>query len=334
MKINNLGRSGLRVSELCLGTMTFGGKGFYKDAGSIKLTEAKKIVIEAIDNGINFFDTADIYSFGASEEMLGKALGKKRDEVVICTKAFFNKDKTPNKKGSSRKHIIEACEASLKRLNTEYIDVYIMHAYDINTPLDETLSAMDDLIRWGKVRYIGCSNYTAWQLMKALSISDVRGLERFSVTQSYYSIVSRELENEIIPLCLDQNLGITLWSPLAGGFLTGEYRKDNQKKLFDKIKNSPFIPQFDVNKGFEIIEKLDEIAKNRNVDIAQVAINYIASKKGITSVIFGIQNIKQLKDNISTVGWDLDEEEIKILDEVSEPPELYPHWYQNRINNL
>ena len=225
MRMRFLGKTGVKVSELCFGTMTFGGRSFFKYVGQLGQKEANTLVDMSLEAGINFFDTADVYSEGLSEELLGKALGKRRQSIILATKVRGKMGPGPNDIGLSRRHIIEGCNASLKRLGTDYIDLYQVHNFDPDTPQEETMRALDDLVRQGKVRYIGCSNYSGWQLMKALAISDKRGWERFVTLQALYSLLARELENEMVPLCLDQGLGILVWSPLLGGFLSGKYRR-------------------------------------------------------------------------------------------------------------
>lgn len=331
MKINHLGSSGLKVSELCFGAMTFGSTGKFNEIGKVGLADAKEMVDIAMDAGVNFFDTADAYSNGGSEELLGKALGKKRKDVIICTKFRFNAGGSgQNDDGASRSHIIEACNASLKQLNTDYIDVYMAHSMDIHAPLEETLSTLDDLVREGKVRYIGCSNYSGWYLMKAICISGKYNLERFITYQGYYSLLSREIENEIVPLCLDQGLGIMIWSPLGAGYLTGKFRRDKPIPKGTRIgdhKGSIFIPPTDEEKVYDIIDKLDDIAKNHNVSIAQVALNYILKKPAVSTAVIGTRKKEQLLDNINTTKWDLEEEEIKELDYLSKTGPIYPYWH-------
>jgi aryl-alcohol dehydrogenase-like predicted oxidoreductase len=254
MKMRYLGNSGVKVSEICFGAMTFGGRGYWKTIGELEQKDANELVKLCLDAGINFFDTADVYSEGLSEEMLGKALGSKRKDIILATKVRGRTGKGPNDVGLSRHHIIENCNSSLKRLGTDYIDLYQIHSFDPYTPQEETLRALDDLVRAGKVRYIGASNHTGWQLMKALAISDKQNLERFITLQAYYSLVARDLENELVPLCLDQKLGILPWSPLGGGFLTGKYKKGKERpknaRRYDR--ESQFL-QFDEEKGFDII---------------------------------------------------------------------------------
>lgn len=331
MRMRFLGNSGVKVSELCFGAMTFGGRGYWKSIGEVEQKEANELVGIALDGGINFFDTADVYSEGRAEEILGKALGNKRKDIVLATKVRGRVGNGPNDVGLSRLHIIEGCNASLKRLGTDYIDLYQVHSFDPYTPLEETLRALDDLVHQGKIRYFGVSNYTGWQLMKALHISEKYNLEKFITLQAYYSLVCRDLENELIPLSLDQKLGILVWSPLAGGFLTGKYRRGQARPEGARRSdpNNQFL-QFDEEKGFDIVEELDKIAKNHNATIAQAALNYLLQKPGITSVILGAKKPEQLKDNLNTVEWKLTEEEMNRLDEISKPKLGYPYWMLER----
>ena len=331
MKTRFLGNSGVRVSELCLGAMTFGGKGFWKNIGQVEQKEADELVNTAIDGGINFFDTADVYSEGRSEELLGKALDNKRKDIVLATKVRGRTGPGPNDIGLSRKHIIDSCNASLKRLGTDYIDLYQVHSFDPRTPLDETLRALDDLVKEGKVRYIGASNFTGWQLMKALAISEKQNLERFVTLQAFYSLIARDLENELVPLSLDQKLGILPWSPLGGGFLTGKYRRGKPRPEGAR-RSSPtdqFL-QFDEEKGFDIVDELEKTARNYGATVAQAALNYLLRKPGVTAVIIGARNKEQLKDNLKTVGWEMSAEEVARLDGLSKPARVYPYWMLER----
>lgn len=327
MEMRFLGSTGLKVSELCLGTMTFGGRGYWQAIGGLEQPEADKLVGMALDGGINFFDTADVYSEGRSEELLGKALGARRPQVILATKVRGRMGEGPNDIGLSRHHIIEACEASLQRLGTDYIDLYQVHSFDPGTPLEESLRALDDLVRQGKVRYIGASNFAGWQLMKALAISGKQDLEQFVTLQAYYSLVGRDLEHELLPLCQDQGLGILVWSPLAGGFLTGKYRR-GQPRPEGARRSDPekqFL-QFDEEQGFTIIETLDQIAQKHQATVAQAALNYLLAKPGITSVIVGARRPEQLADTLQTTEWEMSPEEVTRLDELSQPPRLYPYW--------
>jgi aryl-alcohol dehydrogenase-like predicted oxidoreductase len=331
MKMRYLGNSGIKVTEICFGAMTFGGKGYWKVIGALEQKDVNELVKLALDGGVNFFDTADVYSEGLSEEMLGKALGNHRKEIILATKVRGRTGKGPNDVGLSRHHIIENCNASLKRLGTDYIDLYQLHSFDPYTPPEETLSALDDLVRSGKVRYIGASNHTGWQLMKALSISDKQNLEKFITLQAYYSLVARDLENELVPLCLDQKLGILPWSPLGGGFLTGKYRrgKERPKNARRTDRESQFL-QFDEEKGFDIVDELERIAKNRNATIAQAALNYLLRKPGVSSVIIGARTKEQLADNLKASDWEMTPEEVTKLDTLSMPPKVYPYWMLER----
>ena len=331
MKMRYLGNSGVKVTEICFGAMTFGGKGYWKVIGALEQKDVNELVKLALDAGVNFFDTADVYSEGLSEEMLGKALGNQRKEIILATKVRGRTGKGPNDVGLSRHHIIENCNASLKRLGTDYIDLYQLHSFDPHTPQEETLSALDDLVRSGKVRYIGASNHTGWQLMKALSISDKQNLEKFITLQAYYSLVARDLENELVPLCLDQKLGILPWSPLGGGFLTGKYRrgKERPKNARRTDRESQFL-QFDEEKGFDIVDELERIAKNHNATIAQAALNYLLRKPGVSSVIIGARTKEQLADNLKASDWEMTPEEVTKLDTLSMPPKVYPYWMLQR----
>lgn len=327
MKYQNLGKSGLKVSEICFGVMSFTGKDGWTHIADTDQKQADQLVKIALDNGINFFDTADIYSAGASEEMLGTALGKRRKDVVIATKCGFRTHPGPNGDGLSRRHIYEACDASLKRLKTDYIDLYQIHSYDFETPLEETLSAFDRLVQDGKVRYIGCSNFYAWQLMKALKIQEKYHWERFVSLQAYYSLVGRDTERELIPLCKDQGLGILPWSPLHGGFLSGKYRKNTGWPALTRIKAIDNALPFNHEKGFNIIEKLWQIAETRNVTPAHVALNWLLSNPVVSAVVIGARNESQLLENIAASDWRLDDAEYQTLTDVSQPEKTYPDWY-------
>jgi aryl-alcohol dehydrogenase-like predicted oxidoreductase len=322
-----LGNTGIKVSELCFGTMTFGGRGTWKIVGELQQKEADILVGMALDAGVNFFDTADIYSEGVSEQMLGKTLGSKRKDVIVATKVRGRTGSGPNEVGLSRNHIMEGCDASLRRLGTDYIDLYQLHSFDDRTPLEETLRALDDLVRQGRVRYVGCSNFAGWQLMKALAISDACGWERFVTLQAYYSLVARELENELVPLCLDQGLGILPWSPLAGGFLSGKFRRGRPRPGGARLSDpSARFLQFDEERGFDIVEELERIGKAHEGTVAQAALNYLLRKPGVCSVIIGARTPEQLADNLKAADWEMTPEEVAKLDELSQPPRLYPYW--------
>jgi aryl-alcohol dehydrogenase-like predicted oxidoreductase len=328
MNLRLLGNSGLKVSELCFGTMTFGGRGAFERIGKVDQKTADKMVGMALDAGISFFDTADVYSQGVAEEMLGKALGNRRKEIILATKVRGRVGPGPNDLGLSRSHIIEACRASLRRLGTDHIDLYQVHSFDPMTPLEETLDALSDLVHQGLVRYIGCSNFTGWQLMKALAISDERGWERFITLQAYYSLVARELENELMPLCLDQKLGILTWSPLGGGFLTGKYRRGQEPpEGTRRSRPEGIFLKFEEEKGYSIVDELEKIGKAHNASIAQAALNYLLRRPGVSSVIIGARDTDQLSDDLKAVDWEMTPDEIARLDEISEPPRLYPYWF-------
>ncbi len=331
MKTRFLGNSGVRVSELCFGAMTFGGKGYWTGIGQVQQKEADELVNMAIDGGINFFDTADVYSEGLSEQILGKALGDKRKHIILATKVRGRTGQGPNDVGLSRKHIVDSCNGSLKRLGTDYIDLYQVHSFDPRTPLEETLRALDDLVRDGKVRYIGVSNFTGWQLMKALSISEKQNLEKFVTLQALYSLIARDLENELVPLCLDQKLGILPWSPLGGGFLTGKYRRGKARPAGARRTDptNQFL-QFDEEKGFDIVDELEKIAANHQATVTQAALNYLLRKPAVTSVIIGAKTKEQLADNLKATDWEMTSEEVARLDELSKPPRVYPYWMLER----
>lgn len=329
MEYRNLGKSGLQVSVLSFGTMTFGGQGEFKHMGDASVKEASKLIDICLNAGINLFDTADMYSTGRSEEILGAALGKKRSQALIATKAFYTMGPGKHQVGASRLHLIEACEASLKRLGTDYIDLYQMHNFDSLTPLEETLSALDLLVRQGKVRYIGCSNYSAWHLMKALSISERKGYERFISQQVYYSLLARELENELVPLAVDQNVGCIIWSPLCFGLLTGKYRRGQPQPKDSRLAHMDAPGTIDWEKLYRIVDLLEDIGKSHNKTIPQVALNWLLRRPAISSLIFGARNEQQLQENLGAVGWSLPESDVRRLEDASESLESYPYWHQN-----
>lgn len=329
MEYRVLGRSGLKVSTLTMGTMTFGGEGGFASVGTAGVDEAREQLAMCIDAGVNLIDTADIYSAGKSESIIGQALKGRRDEVLLTTKVRFRTGPGPNETGLSRHHIAAACEASLRRLDTDHIDLYQLHEWDGLTPLEETLEALDILVRSGKVRYVGASNYSAWHLMKALAIADTGGLPRFISQQIYYSLQAREAEYELVPLSVDQGLGILVWSPLAGGLLSGKYRRgrrppEGSRHLTDW--NEP--PIRDENMLYDIIDVLVEVAEARNVPAAQVALAYTLGKPGVSSVVIGARTSRQLAENLGAADLRLDAGEFARLDEVSRPPLLYPYWHQ------
>jgi aryl-alcohol dehydrogenase-like predicted oxidoreductase len=334
MKMRFLGKTGMQVSELCLGTANFGARGIYEKTGYISQKEADYMVSMCLESGLNFFNTAEIYSDGISEEFLGKALGSKRQKAIIITK----KNPGPVGGGLSRKSIIEGCNASLKRLGTDYIDLYQLHMFDDCTPLEVTLRTLDDLVSQGKVRHIGCSNFTGWQIMKALAISDHHGWERFVSHEVMYSLLSRWLEYEVIPVGQNQDVATLAFSPLHGGFLSGKYRRGMPfpgGTRFDNLDNTgPWT--VDREQLFEIVEELDRIAKEHDTDIAQTALNYLLKKPSVCSLIIGARNYKQLETNLKTIEWEITEDEFSRLDKISEPLRRYPYYIFNPVkkNNL
>jgi aryl-alcohol dehydrogenase-like predicted oxidoreductase len=327
MKFCLLGNSGLKVSEICFGAMTFTSKKGWTHLGIQEQRDANRLTSVAVDNGVNFFDTADVYSLGVSEIMLGKALGSKRKNVVIATKGEGKTWDGPNGEGHSRQHLIRACEESLKRLNTDYIDLYQVHSFDFTTPLEEMMSVLDSLVKSGKVRYIGISNFFAWQIMKLQAIAEKNNWQKITSLQAYYSLVGRDLEYEQIPLCIDQGIGIIVWSPLHGGILSGKYRKGKKWPKGTRLEKPGHHLPYNIDKGEEILSVMKKISKEKKVSMSQVALNYSLRKPGITSVITGVRNEKQLLDNVAASDWELNEEEIKQLDEVSKQARIYPYWY-------
>lgn len=326
MKYRVLGDTGILVSELCFGAMTFGGTGMWTPVGKTQQEEADKLVGIALDAGINFFDTANVYSTGISEQILGKALGSKRKDIILATKVRGKMGEGVNQVGLSRVHIMQQVDESLKRLGTDYIDLYQIHGFDILTPLEETLRALDDLVHSGKVRYIGCSNLTAGQLMKSLWISDKNGFNKFKSLQAYYSIAGRDLEREIVPILKDQNLGLMIWSPLAGGFLSGKYRRNQMPEEESRRKEFDF-PPINKEKAFDIIDIMDEVGKAHNdASVAQVALAWLLHQKVVSSVIIGVKNEKQLRDNLKSIEISFTEDELEKLNEVSKLTPEYPGW--------
>jgi aryl-alcohol dehydrogenase-like predicted oxidoreductase len=334
MQYRQLGRSGLRVSTFTLGTMGFGGTGWATPVGTIDVAGAREEIAIARDAGVNLIDTADVYSAGVSEEIVGQALGGSRDEWLIATKVRMPMGSGPNDAGLSRHHVIRGAEASLRRLGTDHIDLYQLHEWDGHTPLEETLTALDDLVRSGKVRYVGCSNYAAWQMMKALGIAERRQLERFASTQIYYSLQNRDVEAEIVPACVDQGLGILVWSPLAGGLLSGKYRRGVQAPAGSRhLSEWDEPPVNDEDKLYDTIELAVKIGESHGVSAAQVSLAYISQKPGVTSLIVGARTPEQLRDNLAAADLELTADEIKALDDVSGEPLRYPFWHQARTSS-
>jgi aryl-alcohol dehydrogenase-like predicted oxidoreductase len=328
MEYRALGRSGLRVSVLTMGTMTFGGSGPFKNVGSTDVAEARRQVDMCLDAGVNLIDTADVYSGGQAEEILGEVLRGRMDQVLVATKVRMPMGPGPNDAGLSRHHIISGCEASLRRLGTDHIDLYQVHEWDGHTPLEETLEALDLLIRSGKVRYVGASNYAAWQLMKALGTAGRLGLPQFVSQQIYYSLQAREAEYELIPLAVDQGLGILVWSPLAGGLLSGKYRRNSQPASGRQLTDWDEPPVYDREGLYDIVEVLISVGERHGVSAAQVALAYTLGRPGVTSLVIGARTTEQLADNLAAADLVLTEAERAELDKVSAPPLLYPYWHQ------
>ena len=331
MDYRSLGSSGLRVSALTLGTMTFGGTNQFKNVGSTDVDGARRQIDMCLEAGVNMIDTADVYSGGLAEEILGQALEGRRDDVLIASKVRFPMGDQPNMTGLSRHHIIAGCEASLRRLRTDHIDLYQLHGWDGQTPLEETLSALAHLLDSGKVRYVGASNYAAWQLMKALGIAAREQLPRFVSQQVYYSLQERSVEYELIPLAIDQGLGTLVWSPLAGGLLSGKYRRGQQGPEGSRhLTDWDEPPIYDQDALYDTIDVLVEIADARGVSAARVALAWLLGRPSVSSVVIGARTDEQLADNLGAVELVLSDSEREQLDEVSRPPLLYPYWHQRK----
>lgn len=332
MEYRVLGASGLRVSALCFGTVTFGGSNGFEAFGGTQVKEASRLINICLDAGVNLFDTADIYSQGQAESILGQAIDGIRNKMIISSKATFPMGTDVNGYGSSRYHLIEACENSLRRLKTDYIDIYHMHGFDANTPVEETLRALDDLVTSGKVRYIACSNFSGWHLMKSLAVSDRYGWNRYVSQQVYYSLLDREFEWELMPLGLDQNVGTMVWSPLASGKLSGKYARNKPLPKDGRIvSGASTVPDSEKieERLYNIVDVLNEIAGETGKAVAQVALNWLLQRPTISSIIFGARTEEQLKQNLESVGWNLTPDQVKRLDEVSKTPKIYPYWHQD-----
>ena len=331
MKYNLLGNTGLKVSELCLGTMTFGGQGMWTAIGALPQDEANELVKQSVDAGINFIDTANVYSEGLSEMMTGQAirdLGLKRDDLVIATKVRGTIGTGVNNSGLTRKHILQQANESLTRLNMDYIDLYQIHGFDPLTPIEETLEALDSLVKSGKVRYIGCSNLAAWQIMKALGVSAQQHLAKFVSLQAYYTIAGRDLEREVVPMLLDQKLGLMVWSPLAGGFLSGKYTREANAEEGRRV-NFDF-PPVNKDKAFDVIDVMQEIAVAKDVTVPQIALGWLLHQPVVTSVIIGAKRPEQLQDNLKAVDLKLTVDELAQLEAVSKLSPEYPGWMIER----
>ena len=329
MEYRLLGRSGLKISVITMGTMTF-GRAKDSPVGSVGLKEAKRQIDQCMDAGVNLIDTADVYARGASEEIVGEALGKKRGDVLIATKVRFTMGPGPNDKGLSRHHIIAGCEASLKRLRTDWIDLYQVHQWDGMTPLEETMEALDRLVRNGKVRYVGCSNFSGWHIMKALAVARADHRQPFVSQQIHYTLEAREAEYELVPVSIDQGLGILVWSPIAGGLLSGKFRRGKKgpegTRHFGRKHREP--PIYDEERLFDIVEVLVAIGKDHKVSAARVALAWLLHQPGVTSVIAGGRTREQFADNLGAAELKLDADELARLDAVSRPLLRYPYWHQ------
>jgi aryl-alcohol dehydrogenase-like predicted oxidoreductase len=330
MEYRQLGSSGLKISVLSFGTGTFGGRGtFFGAWGKTDVAEASSLIDICLEAGINLFDTADVYSAGLSEEILGKAIAGRRDQLFISTKATFRMGEGPNELGSSRYHLIRACEDSLRRLNTDHIDIYTLHGFDALTPVEETLRTLDTLVQSGKVRYIACSNFSGWHLMKSLAVAQTYGWTRYVAHQAFYSLVGREYEWELMPLALDQKIGTIVWSPLAAGVLSGKIRRNQPAPEGSRVQQigseGSRIPD---EKVYEIVDVLDAIAEETGKTVPQIALNWLLQRPTVASIIVGARNEEQLKQNLGAVGWNLTAEQVARLDKVSEMPTIYPYWHQ------
>jgi len=325
MRYRLFGRTGLYVSELCFGAMTFGGKGFWQAIGSTAQDEADLLVGLAIDGGINFFDTADVYSEGESEKILGQALRARRKDIILATKVRGRVGPGPNQLGLSRRHILESIDGSLKRLGTDYVDLYQIHGVDPVTPVEETLRALDDVVRSGKARYIGCSNLPAWRIAKANGVAAQHGWERFESLQAYYTIAGRDLERELVPVLQDQNMGLMVWSPLAGGLLSGKFSRDTAAP--DGTRRAAFdFPPVDRTRAFNCIDVMRKVGDAHGVSVARVALGWLLAKPAVSAIIIGAKNEEQLKDNLAVTDLVLSPAELAELDGVSALPAEYPGW--------
>jgi aryl-alcohol dehydrogenase-like predicted oxidoreductase len=333
MEFRQLGKSGLKVPALSFGTGTFGGgTEFFKAWGSSDVAEATRLVDICMEAGVNLFDTADIYSNGLSETILGKAVAGRRDSVLISTKATFKMGPGPNDLGSSRHHLVRACEASLRRLGTDYIDIYHLHGFDALTPVEEVLGTLDNLVTSGKVRYIACSNFSGWHLMKSLAASDKYGWSRYAGHQVYYSLIGREYEWELMPLGLDQGVGAIVWSPLGWGRLTGKIRRGQplpkQSRLHQTSEQGPPV---DDEYLFKVVDALDELSKETGKSIPQIALNWLLQRPTVSTVIMGARNEEQLRQNLAAAGWNLSAAQVAKLDAASDVTPIYPYWHQRQF---
>ncbi|HLP71151.1 MAG TPA: aldo/keto reductase [Rhizobium sp.] len=331
MEYRQLGRSGLKVSAVSMGTFSFGGKGDFAMVASQGVKEAQRLVDTCIDGGINLFDTANMYSIGRSEEILGEVLEGRRDKVLISSKARMRIGDGPNDEGVSRYHLIRECERSLKRLRTDHIDIYFMHEWDGLTPAEEMLSALDTLVSQGKVRYVGCSNYSGWHIMKVLGVADLKNYPRFATQQIHYTLEAREAEYELLPISVDQGLGVMVWSPLAAGLLSGAFRRDRKPADSRQAAGWSEPPIRDENRLWDIVDVLVEIAEAKDATPAQVALAWTLSRPAIASVVVGGLTEQHFRDNIAAVELELSIKELERLNAVSRPPYIYPYWHQHNF---
>jgi aryl-alcohol dehydrogenase-like predicted oxidoreductase len=328
VEFRSLGATGLKVSVFSFGTMSFAGNDRQSIVGTTDVDEARRLVDRCLDTGVNLFDTADVYSRGESERVLGEALKGRRDRVVLATKVNGRMGDGPNDRGLSRNHIITGCEASLRRLGTEWIDLYQVHSWDADTPLEETLSALDSLVQSGKVRYVGCSNYSAWHLMKALAVADRLRLHGYATQQINYSLLVRDAEYELVPIAIAEGIGILVWGPLAGGFLSGKFVRGEPPPDGTRFAAQGNRGGFDLEQAYEVVEAVGEIAEARGVSSAQVALNWLTHRAGVSSVLLGARTEEQLADNLGAASWTLNEDEVHRLDDLTVPRILYPYWHQ------
>jgi aryl-alcohol dehydrogenase-like predicted oxidoreductase len=326
MQFTRLGNTGLAVSRLAFGNMTFGTDARFPSVAKVDLATARAMIHRAFDAGVNFFDTADGYSNGEAEKYLGEFLGEKRKEAVVATKCGFRSGKTITQAGLSRRHILEACESSLKKLNTDWIDLYIVHKVDAFTPVEETLEALNDLVRSGKVRYIGFSNWPAWKAAMALTLQRERGWAPFTSGQMYYSLLARDVEQEFVPFLRATGTGMTVWSPLSSGFLSGKYARESFDDKENRLSGVSFLP-LDKELGFRLVEEMRQIAKPHGATVAQVALAWLLAKPCVTSVIVGASKMSQLEDNLKAIDVQLREAELARLDEITAAPTQYPNWF-------
>ena len=330
MEYRQLGYSGLKVPALSFGTGTFGGRGdFFAAWGHTDVAEATRLVDICLEAGLNLFDTADVYSAGLSEEILGEAVAGRRHNLMIATKASFRTGPGPNDIGNSRQHLISACDASLRRLKTDYVDLYQMHGFDALSPVEETLSALDTLVRSGKVRYIGCSNFSGWHLMKSLSVSERYGWAKYVAHQAYYSLIGRDYEWELMPLAVDQRIGTVVWSPLGWGRLTGKIRRGQPKPEVSRLGVTAAAgPPVTDEHVFRVVDAIDQVAAETGKTVPQIALNWLLQKPTVSSVIIGARNEEQLRQNLGAVGWNLTPEQVALLDGASSVQRDYPYWHQ------